>query len=375
MMTKENCKTMQSKLVVDQRHTVSVSEITAMAKTILAGAGCDPDTAALVANHLVEANLNGVESHGVMRLMQYVEQIESGYIKGDGRPTLHQNERKAWIVDGHQGFGIPALQMATEKGIEVAKTQGLSAVAVINSCHTGRLGEFAETGAEAGCLTICIGGGGRLEWPQVAPYGGAKGRLPTNPYAFGIPGGERGPVVLDFATSKIAGGWIYAAKSAGVDLPADTVIDADGHPTLNPDDYHNGGSILPMGGPKGYGLALLAELVGEALLGPITTEMNWLLLCIDTGLYREAGAFQAAAEAILHDMRTCPPAAGFTRVEVPGERERDLYQQNKEIGIPIPATDMGTNSSLVAQNKSNIRREPWLTKPKPSKSHLKEIGF
>jgi LDH2 family malate/lactate/ureidoglycolate dehydrogenase len=187
--------------------------------------------------------------------------------------------------------------------------------------HTGRLGAYAEAAAEAGCLAIVIGGGGT--WDQVAPYGGRKAILPTNPYCLGIPGGARGPVVLDFATSQIAGGWIYAARSAGALLPAGAVIDSEGRPTRDPEDYFNGGAILPMGGAKGYALAVMAEMICAAMLGPVETECNWLTVALDTRRYRGAAEMQAAAEEILAELRDCPPAPGFERVEIPGERERE----------------------------------------------------
>jgi LDH2 family malate/lactate/ureidoglycolate dehydrogenase len=169
----------------------------------------------------------------------------------------------------------------------------------------------------------------------VAPHGGARGMLPTNPWCVGIPGGERGPVVLDFATSKIAGGWIYAARSAGALLPEGCVIDANGKPTRDPEDYFNGGAILPARAQKGYALALVAELIGEAMLGPSTTEGNWLLITLDATRFREAPAMRTAAEEVLDEIRNCPPAPGFERVEVPGEREREHREQSKGV-VAVP---------------------------------------
>jgi LDH2 family malate/lactate/ureidoglycolate dehydrogenase len=142
-------------------------------------------------------------------------------------------------------------------------------------------------------------------------------------------------VVLDFATSKIAGGWIYAARSAGALLPEGCLIDAHGNPSRDPEDYFNGGAILPAGGQKGYALALVGELIGEAMLGPSTTEGNWLLITIDSKGFRESSAAQAAAEEVLKELRECPPAPGFERVEVPGERERDYRTASNGI-ISIP---------------------------------------
>ena len=140
---------------------------------------------------------------------------------------------------------------------------------------------------------------------------------------------------MDFATGKIAGGWIYAARSAGALLPEDCVIDRDGKPTRDPEDYFGGGAILPMGGHKGYALSLMAELIGEAMLGPSSPECNWFLLAIDTRKFRQPDALQAAAEEVLADLRNCPPAPGFDRVEIPGEREREQRERSNGI-LAIP---------------------------------------
>ncbi len=138
-----------------------------------------------------------------------------------------------------------------------------------------------------------------------------------------MPGGNLGPVVVDFATSKIAGGWVYAARSAGARLPDDCLIDRDGNPTNDPEDYFNGGAILPAGGHKGFSLALIGELVAEALLGPTRTEGNWLVIVFDTTNLRHGSQLENAAEEVLEELRNCPPAPEFERVEIPGERERN----------------------------------------------------
>ena len=212
---------------------------------------------------------------------------------------------------------------------------GVAAVGIANVDHTGRIGAFVQRGAQAGCLTIMFGGGSRKDWRQVAPYGGARAVLPTNPYAFGIPGGEQGPVVIDFATGMAAGGKIYAARMAGRTLAEGLCIDAAGHPTTNPEDYFNGGAILPMAGPKGYGMALVAELLGEAILGQAMDGMNWIAIAVDLARFRAPAAYLHAAEQCLAELRACPPAPGFRRVEVPGEREARMREERLSSGIPI----------------------------------------
>ena len=251
-------------------------------------------------------------------------------------PQIVTDDRGAIEINGNGGIGIPAMQLAYEKGTEVARLSGISALAVRNVGHTGRHGAFADLAAEDGFLTICVGGGNREIWRQVAPYGGTKPMLPTNPWCVGIPGGVRGPVVLDFATSKIAGGWIYAAKSAGALLPEDSVIDSSGNPTRDPNDYFDGGAILPFGGHKGYALALVGEIIGEAMLGPVKTECNWLLITLDSERFRETSTAGEIAEEILSELRDCPPAPGFSKVEIPGERER-AHRTNSCGVVSIPS--------------------------------------
>ncbi len=321
---------------VDDYVYKSAEELEALSISILSVVGCDEETARFVALHLVDADIKGVESHGVMRLIQYVEQADEGYFQPSARPELKENGQGAWLVDGQRGFGMPAINLAVDTAVTQAKKQGISAVGVMNCGHTGRLGAFCEQGARESCLIILFGGGGRGIWRQVAPHGGTKAVLPTNPYAFGIPGGDKGPVILDFATSVAAGGWIYAAKSAGGEVPEGMIVDPDGNPSRDPDDYLQGGALLPAAGPKGYGLALIAELVGEAMLGPVTVDLHWILLAIDVGRYRAPSEFHARAEAILAELRACPPAPGFDRVEIPGERERAIEKKRRSSGIPVP---------------------------------------
>ncbi|NKB62669.1 MAG: hypothetical protein GKR95_11295 [Gammaproteobacteria bacterium] len=301
----------------------------------LAYCGCPRKTASMVAEHLVDASLCGVESHGLMRILQYVAQFNDGDMIPDASPQFRQGSLGSYEIDGNHGIGILSMNTGVKEGCRLAKENGISAIAIRNTGHTGRLGAFAEQAADQGCMMIIIGGGNRKKWPQVAPHGGRQAVFPTNPYCIGIPGGDRGPIVMDFATAKIAGGWIYAAKSAGALLPEDAIIDNNGYPSIDPDDYFNGGAILPAGGAKGYSLALVAELMAEAMLGPATTECNWLMITLNTAVYRESSAMQCIAEEILEDCRGCPPAAGFTQVEIPGERERERKMASRGM-IAVP---------------------------------------
>ena len=340
----------RSKLeLAEERVVIPLDEVVTLVSGIFENIGCSAGVAREVAEHLADSNLCGMESHGLMRTLQYADQFESGYMRPDVEAEIKTTERGATIIDGNGGIGIPAMRLAIEEGCRIAGEHGVSVVAIRNVGHTGRLGAFTEAAAYQGFLSICFGGGGREKWRQVAPYGGRQGMLPTNPYSIAMPGGERGPVMFDFATSKIAGGWIYAARSAGARLPDNVLMDADGNVTRDPEDYFRGGAIMPSGGHKGYALALAAEIVAEAMLGPTETEGGWLLLTVDTSRFREPVQLQRIAEEILDELRNCPPASGFERVEIPGEREREHREKTIDNGIALPRKTLEQIQTLSAR--------------------------
>ncbi|TBX28530.1 Ldh family oxidoreductase [Nioella sediminis] len=325
------------KLDVLDRIAVAPEVAARVACGLFEAAWAAPDVAREVADHLVEADQCGVESHGIVRTLQYTREMLDGTLDAKARPEVLRQDGGRLTVQAHGGIGIPAMRIAHELAAEAALDHGLSAVGVLGAGHTGRLGAFGEIAARRGCLSIALGGGNRKRWRMVAPYGGREALLPTNPFCIAMPGGDRGPVVIDIATSQAAGGWIYAARAAGVDLPEGLIVDRNGVPSRKPEDYFNGGAILPKGGPLGYGLALIAELVGEAMLGPVLKgEINWLVLALDCRRYHEAPAMQAVAEEILAEIRASAPAEGRGPVQVPGERERDLYTaaQGKPLMVP-----------------------------------------
>ncbi|MFV1566702.1 MULTISPECIES: Ldh family oxidoreductase [unclassified Phaeobacter] len=325
------------RLSVDDRVDVDPEQAMALACALFEAAGAAPDIAHEVAGHLVEAEQCGTDSHGVMRILQYTREMLDGALKPRARPEIHRHDTCRLSVQANGGIGIPAMRIAHEIAAETAVETGIAAVELLGAGHTGRLGAFGEIAAEKGCLSIALGGGNRKRWRMVAPYGACNAVLPTNPYCIAIPGGDRGPVVIDIATSQAAGGWIYAARAAGVKLPEGLIVDNKGKPSRDPEDYFDGGAILPKGGPLGYGLALVAELVGEAMLGPVLAgEINWLVLALDCRRYNTAPHMRTAAEEILSEIRASTPAEGHNAVLVPGERERDLYTaaQGKPLRIP-----------------------------------------
>ncbi|MEM7176792.1 MAG: Ldh family oxidoreductase [Pseudomonadota bacterium] len=322
---------------------IPVAAMTPFACRMIGAMGAPAPIAEEVGRHLVEADLMGVYSHGCVRLAQYADWLSQGMFDPSGSARILKVPGARTIIDGGDGFGVPAMRLAVEAGLEEAITgPGVSAIGVRNTGHTGRLGAFVEQAAENNCFCMIFGGGTGPGWPQVVPHGGAKGRLPTNPYAIGLPGGAHGPVVLDFATATGSGGKVYAAQYAGHRLAPGLCVDATGAPTTNPQDYFDGGALLPMAGAKGYGMALVAELIGGALLGEARSGMNWIVLAVHMAGFQTPELYRTLAEDILARIRDCPPAPGFDGVEIPGERERETLARHRETGLPIPAQTLAS---------------------------------
>lgn len=307
-----------------------------MAHEVLLAIGCAPPSAAIIAEHLVEADLRGVSSHGTMRLTQYAKQAQTGYLNPAGTPTATQTARGSTVVDGGGGYGHPAMMMGVREAIERARGSTSSVVAVRNCGHTGRLGHYAEVAAGSDIATIIAGGGRRDLWRQVAPHGGIDPKLATNPWAFGFPGTDAGPIVVDFATAAAAGGRVMAAKKRGERLGSPDLLTADGEPTDNPDAYlTDGGSIRPFAGPKGFGMGLIAELFASAMLGDDTPESNWIIVAIDVSAFQNSESRLHLVQALIDDVTSSRPAPGFDRVEIPGQRSHARMLERRRAGIPM----------------------------------------
>jgi LDH2 family malate/lactate/ureidoglycolate dehydrogenase len=311
--------------------------LTRLVKEIFAAVGAPPEIATVVAESLVDSNLKGVDSHGVLRVPQYLAQIESGWIQPAARPTVKQASATTAMVDGNQGFGIYSLRFALELAMEKAKSSQIAAVGLVGGAHTGRIGWFAEQAASQGVITLISGGGayGKAAHMSVAPHGGAARTMATNPLTLGFPTGEQAPVVVDMSTSVTAEGKLRFYRDSGRTLPPGWILDKNGQPSTNAADFYAGGMILPVAGHKGYGLAVAAEFLTGILLGE-AHELNWLILALDAAAFRTQEEFAQDAATFIHGLKATPPAPGFDVVMVPGEPEAQTAQQRRVAGIPLP---------------------------------------
>lgn len=312
-----------------------------LSEAMLLAAGLKAGPARVVAAHLVDASLRGVDSHGLERIPQYLERIRAGDIQAAAEPEVTWVQDAIVQVSGRGGLGIPAMQLAADRLGPLAHEKGIAAAAVVDVTHTGRIGRYVASLAGSGCFAFALGGGAYEQGGKVAPHGGARGVLSTNPYALALPGGKYGPVVVDFATSTVAQGKLLLARNRGEPLPPDSLLDREGRPSRRAEDFYDGGALLPAAGPKGYGLALIAELIGCALIGA-PREFNWLIVALDLARFRAPSAFAAAAEHCLSEVKAVPPRDGFDSVLLPGEPERLSRERRRKAGIPIDAVLLGS---------------------------------
>ncbi len=227
----------------------TTGQLTTAATRILSAGGATLNDAQTVAKRLVNGNLVGHDSHGVIRLCQYVDQLRDGSIKSDSELTTVADFGAVTIFDANFGFGQVMAEKAIREGVAKSRSFGVSMIGLRNVAHVGRVGEWAELAAGEGVVSVhFVNSPAR---PGVAPFGGRERRMSTNPICVGIPVDEKGSLIVDMTTSSAAEGKLRVAHAAGRAVPEGWIVDKNGDPSTNPGDYYDGGAMLPMGGAQG----------------------------------------------------------------------------------------------------------------------------
>lgn len=307
---------------------------------VMAGGGSQPDEARTIARRLVDSNLVGHDSHGVLRVGRYLEWVRTGWLVPNVQPTVVFDNDALAIIDGNRGFGQVIGEFATRLGIDKAARLGIAMIGLRNCGHLGRLGDWAEMAAEAGQVSLHFLNTSGAQ--RVAPFGGGDRRLSTNPLAIGVPlaGGE--PTILDITTSTVAEGKLMVALNKGESVPEGWIVDKDGNPTIDPKDFYDGGALLTIGAHKGSGLSILTDL----LAGAITTgkssdpddkvlRNNMLSIFIDPAVYDGEHTVLAEAKRLVEYVKASPPAVPGQPVLGPGDVERRTRATRLADGVPI----------------------------------------
>lgn len=312
---------------------------------ILQSLGASVQEASLVARLLLDADLTGHDSHGIIQIPGYLEAFGTGLIV-PGAHTTHERETPATaLLDGHWGFGHKLAYEAMQLAIDKARMCGVSAIGARHCYHVGHLGVYVREAAAAGMVGAMVvndGGGGQ----RVVPYGGVAGRLSTNPLAVGLPTGNAVPFVLDMSTSVVAEGQVRLKWMRGESLPLGWMIDALGRPTIDPEDFfRKTGSLLPLGGEaghKGYGLAIaveaLAGILGRAGYSrvPIPPYNNGLfIMVVEISRFLALDDFTAEVRELIGYLKSCPRAPGTSEILYPGEQAERTRQRRLQEGIEV----------------------------------------
>jgi len=336
----------------------SADTVRAQILAILDAWGMPEDLAAETAEVMLETDLAGVDSHGIGMLASYERMRHAGQVKLDARPRVVREGPAMALVDGGAGLGHPVAAFAMRLAVRKAKQAGVGAVSVVNSHHFGAAGWYVSQAAAAGCIGFVTSGTRTL---AMVPTRGAMPVLGTNPIAFAAKGQASPAVVLDMATTTVAANKIRARSLRGKPIPPGWVLDGTGAPVAEPVaaaaqifDRPEGG-ISPLGGTeemgshKGYGLALMAHILGGTLAGasfsPIRNltqkpsdpdNIGHFMLALDPAFFREPGAFEADLDAVVGVLRATPAADPAKPVLVPGDLERLERVARLAEGIPIP---------------------------------------
>ncbi len=305
-----------------------------------------PEEAELVADQLVESNLVGYDSHGVIRVARYVKAIERGEINVNSSIQVTRKSPSSLTIDGDWGLGQVVAGEALSLAIEGAARQGMCHAGVLNCNDVGRLGAYTTHAARRDFVAIMMINDGGAN-PHVPPWGGGSPLLSTNPIAASFPQEGREPLGIDLSTSIWAGGKIQVAMKRGERLPDGVLIDSEGRPTNDAEDFFGvpPGAVLPLGSPvaghKGFALGLMVDILAGALSGAGCSgsggrdAQGIFLLLMDVDAVTNRDTFNTHVRGLTDAIRSAPVARGFDEIRIPSERQRSIKQERLDKGIEI----------------------------------------
>jgi uncharacterized oxidoreductase len=348
--------------------TIGHNELRGIARHVFEAAGSAADEANIIADHMVEANLRGHDSHGVGLIPNYLDHLAGGTVFPNRKGRVVSENGSLIVYDGERAWGQIAAREAVMIGITKARETGVAVVALRNPHHIGRVGTYGEICAEAGLVSFHFVNVTDAR-PAVAPWRGTDARFSTNPVCIAIPGPEPDrPIILDMATSVVAMGKVRVARNKGEQMKAGILIDGEGRPTTDPGAMYRQprGAVMTFGEHKGYALAFVCEMLAGALCGSGTmsperqgagTATNGMLtIVIDPSRLIDREWLRAEITAMTQYITASPPSRPDEPVLIPGDPERLTRAERLKNGIPV---DDETWREIVAAGRTiNVLVEP-----------------
>jgi LDH2 family malate/lactate/ureidoglycolate dehydrogenase len=337
---------------------VDAEKLIEFGTAVYAGAGMPEADARLVADTLVQADLWGHQSHGVLRLGWYLDRIKNGVMKPVTTPETIVDAGAVMVIDGHDGVGHVLTMLAMKEAVKRAKAHGLGAVAVRNSNHFGTCMYYTRLGAAEGCVMMLTTNGG----PAMAPWGGKKKIVGTNPWSVAAPAGSLAPFVVDMAATGVARGKIYLAHQRRQQIPLGWAIDADGAPTTDPQKAIEG-IILPMAEHKGYAIAAMVDMMSGVLTGsgflsavhsPYKTaeksNCGHMMIAMNISAFQPLAQFHERMEKFIGEIKSVPLAKDVAEVFYPGEMEARSDQRGRRDGLMLPQDTLDGLARIAREN-------------------------
>jgi LDH2 family malate/lactate/ureidoglycolate dehydrogenase len=329
---------------MDQFRCVLADPLRDYATAVYKAVGMPEADARLAADTLVQADLWGHQSHGVMRLSWYTARLKAGVCNPVARPEFVSEFGAVAVVDGHDAMGQVLTSFAMKEAIRRAKTHGIGAVGLRNSNHFGTAMYFTLMAPPEGCIAFLSTNAS----PAMAPWGGKKKAVGTNPWSWAAPAGVHAPMVLDIANTGVARGKIYLARQKGLPIPEGWAIDAEGASTTDPSAAIDG-IILPMAQHKGYAIALMMDMLsgvltgsafGSGVHGPYQTARRsgagQLVIALNIAAMQPLQEFNKRMEQLVSELKSVPLAKGYEEIVYPGELEARNDTKNRQQGIQLP---------------------------------------
>jgi LDH2 family malate/lactate/ureidoglycolate dehydrogenase len=323
--------------------TVHADQVRAFCQAVFERTGLPAGDAFLVADALVDADLRGVSTHGLVRFPIYVSRVRTGLVTA--RPAIREVRAKgaAVVIDADGAFGQVAGAEGMRRAVALAREYAVGLCAIRNGSHLGALAYIAAMAVPQQMIGLTL----TITNPVIAPWGGVAPKLGNNPLAVAVPAGSRPPVIFDMACSQVARGNLILASKQGRRIPPTWALDHRGQPTEDPDAGLKG-SLMPVGAHKGSGLALVVGILGGLLagspfgagLGDIfdmtrPQRLGHLVMAIDIGAFNPLPAFEAAMDAMIDDLKSTPRAEGVEEIWMPGEMERRKREERLRTGFPV----------------------------------------
>jgi LDH2 family malate/lactate/ureidoglycolate dehydrogenase len=347
---------------------VDPGALTSFVTAVFKAHGVPGEDAGLVADSLVQADLWGHQSHGVLRAPWYIARLKSGALRAVTTPKLLVDAGAIAVIDGEDGIGQVLAARAMTEATGRAQRHGIGAVTVRNSNHFGTAMYYTLMAARQGCIGICCTNGS----PSMAPWGGREKTVGNNPWSIAAPAGRRPPMVLDIANTSVARGKIYLAKNRGQAIPLGWAIDAAGQPTTDPLSAL-AGNVLPVGGHKGYAISVMMDVLSGVLAGakfltgvhgPYEPDhksgCGHLFMALNIAAFRPLSEFEADVERMISELKSVPRAEGIEEVYYPGEIEARNDERNRRNGLTL-ATETMTDLEKLARQSGLQSLLPWST--------------